>query len=79
MAPLNLNHEYGFSNTGVGNAGPNALPNALNSVTSNNGGGNAAKAFAAARSTTTVSSGDWCPPAATTSGTTRSLFRAPWS
>lgn len=42
----NLNKEYGFSNTGVGNTGGNSLPNALNSVTSHNGGGNATKAFA---------------------------------
>ncbi len=45
-AAYNLNKEYGFSNTGVGNTGGNSLPNALNSVTSHNGGGNATTAFA---------------------------------
>lgn len=44
--PATLNHQYGFSNTGVGNVGPNVLPSALNSVTSSNGGGNAAASFA---------------------------------
>ncbi len=42
----NLDKQYGFSNTGVGNVGVDVLPNAVNSVTSHNGGGNATTAFA---------------------------------
>ena len=43
--PASLNKQYGFSNTGVGNIGPNVLPGALNVVTSHNGGGKATTAF----------------------------------
>ncbi len=41
----NLNKQFGYSNTGVGNIGPNVLPGALNSITSHNGGGNATTSF----------------------------------
>jgi hypothetical protein len=46
---FNLNEQYGYSNTGVGNDGGASLPNATNALTSHNNGGNSVIAFGGSR------------------------------
>ncbi len=45
VATPDLNAEFGFSNTGIGNTGGASLANALNAVTSHSNGGNAVTNF----------------------------------
>jgi hypothetical protein len=45
VATPDLNDEFGFSNTGIGNMGGASLANALNSITSHSNGGNAVTTF----------------------------------